>query len=192
MLEDGTIASIQIRNMYSTLSPIANRNESSFVNCLLNEISSRIELISFIKSLCNNISIDKLNERSGSTEICIKIIEPFFNNFESTITAGFIPQLLKQTILALSKFDNISISPKSFLAYIVFPHIKFIVIKKNNELLNSYEHNKNWLNDDQMYILINIIRDMLNLSLGQDIPHKTQNSLSEHAALSRSKWLIER
>jgi hypothetical protein len=162
----------------------------SFLQALLHEISNRIDVVVCVQGLCEGISVESLTEDSGVADLCARIVEPFCKRFEAAVVAGTVPIVLKHTVKALVKCDVPPIKPLDFIADCVLPHILNAILQKNKEL--EYTVGAAYLADDQVLTVLERVRDLVNLCFNQDMARHLKICLSDQAALSRSKWFMER
>jgi hypothetical protein len=158
----------------------------SFLNLLLDEISQREEVTSFLRYVCNDINVDIINSESRTGDICSLLVEPFCKKLESATISGMMPRILRYTARALTR-SECDISPSDLLAKLFVPQIAQIIFQKH---LNSAEPSRNGETDHIK--VIDRIQDLFQLCFGRDLGKNVNLCLSDTAALSRSKWLISR
>lgn len=164
-------------------------NGGSFLQALLNEISNRLDVVIYVQSLCEGISVESLTQDSGVADLCARVVEPFCRRFEAAVVSGTMPIVLKFTLRALVRCETTPIKPLDFIADCILPHILSTILTKNKV---AEETTGSALSPDQVQIILDRVRDMVNLCFNQDVARHLKICLSDQAALSRSKWFIER
>ena len=168
----------------------ASASGSSFLQAVLNEITNRLDVVVWVQSLCEGISVESLTEDSGVADLCARVVEPFCKRFEHAAVTGTMPIVLKHTLKALVKCESAApIKPLDFIADCILPHILNTIMTRNKHAERS---NSPALTEEQMQVILDRVRDMVNLCFNQDVARHLKICLSDQAALSRSKWFIER
>ena len=167
----------------------APAGQLSFLPALLQEVSRRIDVAAYMQSLCADISIESLTEDSGMADLCARIVEPFCKRLEAAAAEGGVPSALRHTLRALNRCDRSLIKPRDMLVECLIPHIISALVKKNQQMEHargaSFEY-------DQMQSIVDRVKDLLYLCFDQELAQGFTVCLSDQAAISRSKWFIER
>ena len=177
------------QSLLKRLSSTTHASGGSFLQALLNEITSRLDVVVFIQSLCDGISVESLTQDSGVADLCARVVEPFCRRFEAAVVSGSMPIVLKHTLKALVRCESSPIKPLDFIADSILPHILNTIVAKNKF---AESLNRPTLTDDQVQVILDRVRDLVNLCFNQDVARHLKICLSDQAALSRSKWYIEK
>lgn len=177
------------QSLLKRLSSATHASGGSFLQALLNEITSRLDVVVFIQSLCEGISVESLTQDSGVADLCARVVEPFCRRFEAAVVSGAMPIVLKHTLKALVRCEGSPIKPLDFIADSILPHILNAIVAKNKF---AESLNRPTLTDDQVQVILDRVRDLVNLCFNQDVARHLKICLSDQAALSRSKWYIEK
>lgn len=177
------------QSLLKRLSSTTHASGGSFLQALLNEITSRLDVVVFIQSLCEGISVESLTQDSGVADLCARVVEPFCRRFEAAVVSGAMPIILKHTLKALVRCEGSPIKPLDFIADSILPHILNAIVAKNKF---AESLNRPTLTDEQVQVILDRVRDLVNLCFNQDVARHLKICLSDQAALSRSKWYIEK
>ena len=181
----GQLVQSSVRDHSST----TTHTSVSFLQTLLDEISTRLDVVVYIQSLCEGISIESLTEDSGVSDLCARVVEPFCRRFEAAVVLNTMPISLKHTICALVKCEDSNITPYDFLSTCMLPHILNAIVEQNKYASNNLDV---CLSDAQLETILDRVRELVGMCLSQDPVRHRKVCLSDQAALSRSKWFIER
>lgn len=176
-------------SLLTRLSGPANASGGSFLQALLHEISTRLDVVVYVQSLCEGISVESLTQDSGVADLCARVVEPFCRRFEAAVVSGTMPIVLKFALRALVRCEATPIKPLDFIADCILPHILSTILARNKV---AEETVGSALGAEQVQIILDRVRDMVNLCFNQDVARHLKICLSDQAALSRSKWFIER
>jgi hypothetical protein len=155
---------------------IPSLEHKTFLNILLKEISLSVEIVSFIEHICNgSIDFETITIDSRIGDICSLIVEPICQRLEVAASTGMIPMLLLQTTSALFNIKG-RLSMEALFTEALLPRIVHRIFgntKTNQAILTR-------------------IVSLLCICFGTNPRPSIVLSLSDTAALSRSKWLISR
>lgn len=177
------------RSLLTRLTGAPTSSGVSFLHALLTEIAGRLDVVVYVQSLCGGISVESLTEDSGVADLCARVVEPFCRRFEAAVVSGTMPIVLVHTLRALVGCERSPIKPLDFIADCVLPHILNTIVEQNKIAETALGA---CLSDDQVLTILDRIKDMVNLCFNQGVPKHLMICLSDQAALSRSKWYIER
>lgn len=161
----------------------------SFLQALLTEVAGRLDVVVYVQSLCGDISVESLTEDSGVADLCARVVEPFCRRFEAAVVAGTMPIVLKHTLRALVRCTASAVKPLDFIADCILPHILNAIVEQNKIAETTLGA---CLSDEQVVTILDRVRDMVNMCFNQGVAKHFKVCLSDQAALSRSKWFIER
>lgn len=184
-------AGLLFNSQHSLLSRLGNANTGagSFLQALLSEIASRMDVVVYVQSLCGGISVESITEDSGVADLCARVVEPFCRRFEAAVVSGTMPIVLKHTLRALVRCETAPIKPMDFIVDTMLPHILTTIVEQNKIAEKAIGV---CLSDEQIDTILDRVRDMVNMCFNQEIARHLKICLSDQAALSRSKWYIER
>lgn len=166
--------------------------------CLLYEVYCRPEIVVFLEALVPRLSNDLgLSPESGVADICAQIVEPLCSRLFDLVEKKAVPSLLRTVLRAInnhhcnshmgsygSSGSSREIHAEDFLSAIITPYAC-------NALIDA-QMQRGLNMDTGMQQIVNRVRDLLWASFDHDVGKKLQLSLSDSAALSRSRWLIAR
>jgi hypothetical protein len=152
--------------------------------CLLYELYCRPEIIAFLEGLVPRLSTEALSADSGVADICSKIVEPICARLHSATEQNSVPFLLKIILRAIHCHSNNLIHSEDFLSIILTPYVC------NSLIDNQFQHGLGM--DSTSQHIVNRVHDLLFACFDQSLGRKLQLSLSDSAALSRSRWFIAR
>jgi hypothetical protein len=170
----------QNHNQYSSSSAVL----SNMSICLLYELYCRPEIIAFLESLVPRLSTEALSVDSGVADICSKIVEPICARLHLATEQNSVPFLLKIILHAIQCHSNNLIHSEDFLSIILTPYVC-------NSLIDNQIQRGLGMDSASQHI-VNRVHDLLFACFDQSLGRKLQLSLSDSAALSRSRWFIAR
>jgi hypothetical protein len=177
----------------SLLARLSGANHSSsggsFLHALLTEVACRLDVVVYVQSLCGGISVESLTEDSGVADLCARVVEPFCRRFEAAVVSGTMPIVLIHTLRALVRCERSPIAPLDCITDCVLPHILNTIVEQNKIAETTLGA---CLSDEQVITILDRVRDLVNMCFNQGVPKHLKICLSDQAALSRSKWFIER
>ena len=174
---------------------------------LIADMGKSTELVSFVRHLCSeplelffeyflNSFKSKGDKTVSNQELIVKLVEPICSQLFSSFAAGVIPHVLSATLTTLNEFSSPSepISVMAALAESFVPNVIHDFKNKFHSKLSSF------LSDEVVFGHMDSLFDRLKilLFLAFDVScvegERSGFSLclAESAALSRSKWLINR
>jgi len=159
----------------------------SFLRALLGQVTRRLDVVSFLQTLAGSAS-HGLTENSGVADICTRVVEPFCRRLEAAVDTDTVPAALVHTIKALLGCESSPIKPRDFLAECAVPHILNALLGENRQA----EERGEAMALEQLLVVVDRVRDMVNVCFDQEVSRQVQICLSDQAALSRSKWFVER
>ena len=178
---------------------LRSSNVPHLLSLISKEMSTRVEVVAFIRVICAGISMESISHDIGVADLCGKVVEPICRRLEAAASglSHSFPSLLRIALVAVAKEDSAGLRPVDLLADCIIPNVKsFLMDAGGLDIRNNMAD----LEDDQLsstaynHLLAATSRiiDLLCLCLDQ-IPSKNLNlCLSDTAALSRSKWFVAR
>jgi hypothetical protein len=186
--KSGLLVSSQ-QSLLTRLSGPTGRPSGSFLQALLTEVANRLDVVVYVQSLCGGISVETLTEDSGVADLCARVVEPFCRRFEAAVVAETMPIVLKHALRALVRCEASAVKPLDFLSDCILPHILNTIVDQNKIAETTLGA---CLSDEQIETILDRVRDMVNMCFNQSVAKNFKICLSDQAALSRSKWFIER
>jgi hypothetical protein len=155
---------------------IPSIESKTFLNVLIDEIGMSVEVVSFVEHICSgSIVYESITTDSRIGDICSLMVEPLCQRLEIAATSGMIPSLLLQTTAALSSIKG-RLSMEDIFSEMLIPRIV-------NRIFSNTRTNS---------MIVTRIVNLLRICFGRNPHPNLVLSLSDTAALSRSKWLITR
>jgi hypothetical protein len=137
-----------------------------------------VEIVSFIEYICSAaIDLETITAESRIGDLCSLVVEPLCQRLDSAAKSGMIPMLLVQTTAALSKVKG-RLSAEDIFTEVLIPRIV-------NRAFNSDRVKSNPM-------IVSRVVNLLCKCFGRNHKSSIVLSLSDTAALSRSKWLVNR
>jgi hypothetical protein len=166
---------------------------------LLIEITKTNEIISYVHFLCESFFDQSIVRSYFSVfEFCSKIVEPFCSRLEQSAASGIVPIFLQQTLIAVQTNDNFSFTTaKNLLSEFIVPHVLSFFSKKVDQISAfNPQLTLNEASEEKKIFSLNLKR-LKSLfyecfDVNSDNTQFENLSLSETAALSRSRWYLGR
>lgn len=152
--------------------------------CLLYELYGRPEIIAFLEALVPRVTTESLSPDSGVADICSKIVEPICTHLYEATERQQVPVLLKVILRAIHRHHHHALHAEDYLSIILTPYVC-------NALVDNHVQRGLHMDPASQHI-VNRVRDLLFACFDPHVGKKLQLSLSDSAALSRSRWFIAR
>lgn len=152
--------------------------------CLLYELYGRPEIIAFLEALVPRVTTESLSPDSGVADICSKIVEPICTRLYETTERQQVPILLKVILRAIHRHHHHALHAEDYLSIILTPYVC-------NALVDNHVQRGLHMDPASQHI-VSRVRDLLYACFDPHVGKKLQLSLSDSAALSRSRWFIAR
>lgn len=172
----------QQHNQGSVSTTNATLNKISI--CLLYELYCQPDIISFLEGLVPRLSTESLSPTSGVADICSNVVEPICSRLYDATERNTVPPLLKVILRAIHRHSDNVIHAEDFMSIILTPYVC-------NSLVDSQMQRGLGMDPASQHI-VHRIRDLLFACFDHSLGKKLHLSLSDSAALSRSRWFISR
>ena len=156
---------------------ISSLEHKTFLNALIDEIGLSVEIVSFIEYICSTtIDLETITAESRIGDLCSLVVEPICQRLDSAANSGMIPMLLLQTTAAVTKVKG-RLTAEDIFTEVLIPRIV------NRTFSDRIKSNP---------MIISRVVNLLCKCFGRNYRSSIVLSLSDTAALSRSKWLVNR
>jgi hypothetical protein len=184
-----------------TSSPSSSIVASALFMLLLKEVASREEVTAFVWHLCAAADVNSVASDSDVADLCAKVVEPFCRRLEAAFSASYAPPTLIAALRVLSQHQSVSdITPPQMLCGCVVSGLCDYIRQFNARNEASRERS---MSDEHLEVVTGRVKDLLLACFDlQEVSNEMRGdsrnagplklSLSDYAALSRSKWLLSR